>query len=243
MNTTVTQTFTTQSRCSSWKSARNCTSGRLFRTDGMIRMEIHPELSTGQVVVQNGFTLPQKEMTQVTTNVMCRDGCTVVIGGLMREDLTKRNGQLPVLGSLPGVGFLFRNTDQTIARSEVLVLLTPRIVYDPEYAKESTTRPIRSAAASRSWPTSCRRSAPFTWRGSMFAARKWPWPPAIRSGAPISPSLRSGSIQKTRRPSSCEPISKSKFCPGPCEAEWRCPPSPGRTPPKGGSVEPWMIDG
>ena len=53
----------------------------------MIRMEIHPELSTGQVVVSGNFTLPQKQLTQVTTNVMCRDGCTVVLGGLMREDL------------------------------------------------------------------------------------------------------------------------------------------------------------
>ena len=56
-------------------------------TDGLIRMEVHPELSDGSVEAKSGFTLPNKEVTQVTTNIMVRDGCTVVIGGLMREQL------------------------------------------------------------------------------------------------------------------------------------------------------------
>ena len=105
-------------------------------SDGLIRMEVHPELSTGQVTVQQGFTLPQKDLTQVTTNVMVRDGATVVIGGLIREDLTTDTSQIPLLGELPGVGFLFRQKKETTQRSEILVLLTPHIVYDCEAASE-----------------------------------------------------------------------------------------------------------
>ncbi|MBX7167603.1 MAG: hypothetical protein K1X74_14835 [Pirellulales bacterium] len=105
-------------------------------TDGTIRMEVHPELSTGSVRIQDGFTLPDKELTQVTSNIMVRDGCTVVIGGLMREDLTVNTTQVPLLGSLPAVGFLFRQREETVERREILVLVTPHIVYDTELAAE-----------------------------------------------------------------------------------------------------------
>ena len=105
-------------------------------SDGLVRMEIHPELSDGSVEVKEGFTLPNKETTQVTTNIMVRDGCTVIIGGLMKEQLLNTTTQVPLFGNLPLVGFVFRNTTETIERREVLVLITPRIVYEPGTCQE-----------------------------------------------------------------------------------------------------------
>ncbi|MHB1036962.1 MAG: secretin and TonB N-terminal domain-containing protein [Pirellulales bacterium] len=105
-------------------------------TDGLIRMEVHPELSTGAVTVDQGFTLPNKETTQVTTNIMVRDGCTVIIGGLMREDLKTTSTQVPLFGSLPVVGALFRQKDESTERKEIVVLITPHIVYEPGTCQE-----------------------------------------------------------------------------------------------------------
>lgn len=105
-------------------------------SDGLIRMEVHPELSDGDVKVENDFTLPNKTLTQVTTNVMVRDGCTVIIGGLIKEQLTSTTSQVPLLGSLPLVGFAFRQTNEKTERHEVLVLITPRIVYEPGTCRE-----------------------------------------------------------------------------------------------------------
>ena len=105
-------------------------------SDGLIRMEVHPELSTGTVDTESGFTLPNKETTQVTTNIMVRDGCTVIIGGLMREDLQASGDQVPFFGNLPLVGVAFRSRKETVKRSEILVLITPRIVYEPETCQE-----------------------------------------------------------------------------------------------------------
>ena len=105
-------------------------------SDGLIRMEIHPELSDGDVKTQNGVTLPNKTITQVTSNVMVRDGCTVIIGGLMRDQLVTNTTQVPFFGSLPIIGIAFRNTEETIERYEVLVLITPRIVYEPGTCQE-----------------------------------------------------------------------------------------------------------
>jgi len=106
--------------------------------DGLIRLEVHPELSTGDVIIEQNMSLPQKSVTQVTTNVLCPDACTAVIGGLIREDLTNSVHQLPVLGNLPYVGWLFRNKDQKIERNEIIVLITPRIVSEPFMSQEAT---------------------------------------------------------------------------------------------------------
>jgi type II secretory pathway component GspD/PulD (secretin) len=107
-------------------------------SDGMVRMEVHPELSQGTVRVEDGLTLPDKEVTQVTTNIMCRSGATVVIGGLIREDLVTTATQIPVLGNLPILGPLFRQRTEETDRREIIVLLTPRIVSQPEAAQEGT---------------------------------------------------------------------------------------------------------
>ena len=105
-------------------------------SDGLIRMEVHPELSTGTVRVEQGLTLPDKEVTQVTSNIMVRDGCTVIIGGLMREDQEDATTRVPFLGSAPGIGWLFSSTKQTTSRRELIVLITPHIVYEPESCQE-----------------------------------------------------------------------------------------------------------
>lgn len=108
--------------------------------DGMIRMEVRPELSTGNVRVEEGFTLPDKEVTQVTTNIMCRDGATIILGGLIREDLATNANQVPVFGSLPLLGALFRQKTETIDRRELIVLITPRIINDQTVDAESDAK-------------------------------------------------------------------------------------------------------
>jgi type IV pilus assembly protein PilQ len=94
--------------------------------DGFIRMEIKPEDSSGNL--QNG--LPFKFTTEVATNILVKDGHTVVIGGLFRENSNTTRGQVPGLGNLPGVGALFRNQVDATVREEIIVLLTPHVIKD-----------------------------------------------------------------------------------------------------------------
>lgn len=135
ISTTVTQNFSTQN-VEFLDVGAQLRLRPFISSDGMIRLEVHPELSEGQVVVNGGFTLPNKTLTEVTTNVMCPDGCTVILGGLMRENLRSNSTQVPLLGSLPGVGPLFRTKTENVERTEILILLTPRIVYDADNASE-----------------------------------------------------------------------------------------------------------
>jgi type IV pilus assembly protein PilQ len=129
---------TTQTETSSTQNVEFLEVGTQLRlrpfisSDGQVRLEVHPELSTGQVRVEQNFTLPDKEVTQVTTNVIVRDGSTVIIGGLIRDELTNTINQIPFLGSLPLVGVAFRRTVEENERREILVLITPHIIYEPE---------------------------------------------------------------------------------------------------------------
>jgi type IV pilus assembly protein PilQ len=70
------------------------------------------------------------------TNVMVRDGTTVVLGGLISEECREAIDRVPVLGSLPLVGGAFRSKSEQVSRNEMIVLITPRIVTEPEAMME-----------------------------------------------------------------------------------------------------------
>lgn len=104
-------------------------------TDGFIRMEIHPEDSSG-ALDSNG--VPSKQTTEVTSNVMVKDGHTIVIGGLFRDASTTTRSQIPFLGDIPILGYLFRSKTDTTSRQEITVLLTPHIIHNEKaYADAS----------------------------------------------------------------------------------------------------------
>lgn len=98
--------------------------------DGTVRMEIHPKDSTGGLTDAN---LPFEQTTEVTTNILVRDGKTILIGGLFREVGTATRGQVPLLGNIPIAGALFRRTRDSTTREEVIILLTVHILKcDPD---------------------------------------------------------------------------------------------------------------
>ena len=105
--------------------------------DGYIRMELNPKDSDGGVAVQGSFTLPWETTAEVTTNVLVKDGHTIVIGGLFRESTTISKSQIPLLGNVPLLGDLFRSTSNQNVREEVIFLITPHIVKEPAYQQAS----------------------------------------------------------------------------------------------------------
>ncbi|MGB2937586.1 MAG: hypothetical protein WBD05_05230 [Phycisphaerae bacterium] len=102
--------------------------------DGYIRMEIHPEVSSGVVRTVGDQQVPDKTSTEVTCNVMVKDGHTIVIGGLFKEDMTISRNQVPGLGNVPGLGWMFRSKENDTLRKEIIVLLTPHIIENYEEA-------------------------------------------------------------------------------------------------------------
>jgi general secretion pathway protein D len=104
--------------------------------DGMIRMEIHPERSSGSVT----NNIPNQQIAELTTNVMVPDGATLVIGGLMEDEDDYSIQGLPGLSRIPGLGFLFGFRQKNEGRRELVVLLTPHI-WTPEQSLPHTGDP------------------------------------------------------------------------------------------------------
>ena len=105
--------------------------------DGQIRMEIHPERSSATINEKTG--LPDLQTTEVTTNVMVHDGHTVVIGGLIEERVSDNKQQVPLLGAIPLIGNAFRSKVERTERSELIILITPRIVQAEQARAEGET--------------------------------------------------------------------------------------------------------
>jgi type IV pilus assembly protein PilQ len=73
---------------------------------------------------------PSIDTKQVNTEVLVDNGGTVVIGGIYEQTENNQTNKVPVLGDLPYVGFLFKQTLKLDNKSELLVFITPRILKD-----------------------------------------------------------------------------------------------------------------
>lgn len=80
------------------------------------------------VTVPPGFYQPIFAVREVTTKVTIWDGATLVMGGLTREDVKKVNDKIPLLGSLPMVGRLFRSEGESSQKRNLLIFVTANLV-------------------------------------------------------------------------------------------------------------------
>lgn len=131
--TTVTQTQTSTVQTVNFLETGTQLMFRPFvGTDGWIRMEVHPQNSAGVIDPVSGR--PSESTTEITTRILMRDGQTLILGGLIGESITTARDQIPLLGSLPLIGWLFARTQESVTRRELVILLTPHIL-DPVQAQ------------------------------------------------------------------------------------------------------------
>jgi general secretion pathway protein D len=99
--------------------------------DGFVRLEIRQEVSdiTGSTIdVGQGITAPIFFKREAETTVTVKDNETVVLGGLITTREESREQKVPLLGDIPLLGWLLRNESMDTQRTELLVILTPRVV-------------------------------------------------------------------------------------------------------------------
>lgn len=95
--------------------------------DGKIIMDIkvNQDKVDPTLTVDN---VPAIDTREVETNVLVNNGETIVLGGIYEEETRKTVQRVPFLGSIPFVGYLFRNTHKLDTRTELLIFITPKVV-------------------------------------------------------------------------------------------------------------------
>src|SRR5205085_9865112 len=106
--------------------------------DGVINLVVAPEVSSidpSASIVINNLTIPGLQTRRAKTVVELRDGESFALAGLLRKDFQDTIRQVPLLGSLPIIGTLFRSTGFQHEETELVIIVTPRLV-----------RPVRAGA-------------------------------------------------------------------------------------------------
>jgi general secretion pathway protein D len=96
-----------------------------------VRLEIQEE-DSAPGAAQGALGAIPITQRRANTTIVADDQQTVVIGGLMRDTVTKSAHKIPVLGDLPVLGFLFRTTSSTKEKTNLLLILTPYIIRDQQ---------------------------------------------------------------------------------------------------------------
>jgi pilus assembly protein CpaC len=99
--------------------------------DGLIHLKVRPEVSAldfTDAVTISGFLIPAISTRRADVQVALQDGQSFAIAGLEDDRVTTINGKVPVLGSIPLLGELFKSDSKNKSKTELLVLVTPHII-------------------------------------------------------------------------------------------------------------------
>ncbi|OGW95502.1 MAG: hypothetical protein A2Z81_09660 [Omnitrophica WOR_2 bacterium GWA2_45_18] len=119
----------------------------IINDEEFVSMHLRPEISTvvGSITSQGGG-IPQVNKTQVETTVLVKNGNTIIMGGLKKDDKVHTKKGFPVLMDLPVVGSIFGRTHDSFSQTEIVIFITPHIVTGVDgYSKvEGTIKPFKS---------------------------------------------------------------------------------------------------
>jgi pilus assembly protein CpaC len=103
----------------------------------MIRLKVKPEVSSldfNNGITLQGFRIPSLITRRAETDVELRDGQSFAIAGLLHNTSQENGSKVPILGSIPIIGALFKSKSETKEQTELMVLVTPQLVrpLDPD---------------------------------------------------------------------------------------------------------------
>jgi general secretion pathway protein D len=105
---------------------------------GVVMMDVSQEVSSVTNTTSSSIDSPTIQQRKINSTVEVQDGETVALGGLITDSRTKTKNGIPYLQEVPVIGALFRDTDNSSTRTELIVLITPHVVDDVQKARAIT---------------------------------------------------------------------------------------------------------
>ena len=111
----------------------------------LVRLKIHQEVSEVDpasltVIGSDGASDLITNKRTIDTTVLVDDGEVIILGGLMKDKSTISSSRVPLLGSIPGLGYLFKSESKTFEKKNLLVFLRPTVLKSREDIKTETQR-------------------------------------------------------------------------------------------------------
>lgn len=104
-----------------------------------ILLDIEQEVSEAVQTLSSGIDAPTITQRRIKTTVAVGNGESIILAGMMQDKTTNTKQQVPIVGDIPVLGNLFKNKDNTIARTELLIAITPQIIKDPNQMRAIAT--------------------------------------------------------------------------------------------------------
>lgn len=95
--------------------------------DGYIMAEVNPEISE-LAPSSVGTQYPETVTRKLKTNIIVKEGDTIILGGLYRKNYATTKNKIPLLGDMPFVGEMFKNNSDLSSKDEMVIMITPKIV-------------------------------------------------------------------------------------------------------------------
>jgi general secretion pathway protein D len=105
---------------------------------GIVTMIINQNVSDPVANTSSGIDSPSFATKSIQTQVTVQDGDTIAIGGMIQESTTYATGGIPVLNRLPVVGALFGSRSYSKDRTELIIFLTPHVIFDSNQLLDAT---------------------------------------------------------------------------------------------------------
>lgn len=103
---------------------------------GILTMEIMQGVSEPAANGTSGIDSPIILNRNITTEVVAADGQTIMLGGLIKENASQTLTKVPLLGDIPILGNLFKNTSKGDNRTELVIMITPHIIRSPQQIED-----------------------------------------------------------------------------------------------------------
>jgi general secretion pathway protein D len=113
-------------------------------SDETVRLDIYQEISAVTTIagLDANVVGPSTTKRTVSTSVVVKDGETIVIGGLMRDNVNSSMSKVPLLGDIPLFGWFFRYKTTKVEKTNLIIFITPTIIKNDNDAMDLTTRKI-----------------------------------------------------------------------------------------------------
>lgn len=105
---------------------------------GMVVLDITQRVNDVRPTTSSNIDSPTILKREITTNVAVQSGETIVLGGLIREDSNVSDNGVPFLKDIPGLGLLFSSKSTTKSKTELVVMITPTAISNPQEARDVT---------------------------------------------------------------------------------------------------------